>query len=81
MLVSEKNVLNESSQDPIDLSESIWPSSSIPCSFIKKYIEIYRFFLNDKDKKILSIPRQNNSQHELPIWTPACPIWTDIISL
>lgn len=25
-------------------------------------------------------PRQNSSQHALPIWTPACPRWTRMIS-
>lgn len=30
--VSEKNVLNESTDCPIDLSDGIWPSGWIPCS-------------------------------------------------
>ncbi len=56
VLVSLKNVLNELSCIPMEVSEGMSPSFWIPCS------------------------RQYSSQHALPIWTPACPIWTDITS-
>lgn len=79
--VSEKNVENESSQPPIDLSEGIWPSGWIPENNSIKKTE-KPDSLSKKESLYKSVPcsKQYNSQHAFPIWTPACPIWIEITS-